>query len=118
MAGTRSGSPTRRPSWARNAVGVAVDNADAEAPERPIAAARENFGGFHGMLVSVGARRPGPSPTTPHEQWRGWSESVFLGAVRLRPAAAAELAEGGVIGLVLSGSGTSRSRGRDQCQRA
>ncbi|MFE2477462.1 SDR family oxidoreductase, partial [Streptomyces sp. NPDC059389] len=38
------------------------------------------------------------------EQWAAAFESVFLGAVRLARAAAAELGEGGVIGFVLSGS--------------
>jgi 3-oxoacyl-[acyl-carrier protein] reductase len=87
-----------------DAVGVAVDNADAEAPERLIAAAREHFGGFHGVLVSVGGPAPGFVADTTDEQWRAAFESVFLGAVRLARAAAAELEEGGVIGFVLSGS--------------
>ncbi|UFR05308.1 SDR family oxidoreductase [Streptomyces sp. Go40/10] len=87
-----------------NAVGVAVDNADAEAPERLVAAAREHFGGFHGVLVSVGGPPPGFAADITDEQWRTAFESVFLGAVRLARAAAAELEEGGVIGFVLSGS--------------
>ncbi|MFR9791912.1 SDR family oxidoreductase [Streptomyces sp. MB22_4] len=86
------------------AVGVAMDNADAEAPERLIAAAREHFGGFDGVLVSVGGPPPGFVADNTDEQWRGAFESVFLGAVRLARAAAAELDEGGVIGFVLSGS--------------
>jgi 3-oxoacyl-[acyl-carrier protein] reductase len=87
-----------------NAVGVAVDNADAGAPEQLIAAAREHFGGFHGVLVSVGGPPPGFVADTTDEQWRAAFESVFLGAVRVARAAAAELPEGGVIGFVLSGS--------------
>ncbi|MEU7408290.1 SDR family oxidoreductase [Streptomyces sp. NPDC042638] len=87
-----------------NAVGVAVDNADAGAPERLIAAAREHFGGFHGVLVSVGGPPPGFVADNTDEQWRAAFESVFLGAVRVARAAAAELTEGGVIGFVLSGS--------------
>ncbi|MCZ0211004.1 SDR family oxidoreductase [Streptomyces achromogenes] len=87
-----------------NAVGVAVDNADPSAPERLIAAARESFGGFHGVLVSVGGPAPGFVADNTDEQWRDAFESVFLGAVRLARAAAAELPEGGVIGFVLSGS--------------
>ncbi|CAL9612775.1 SDR family oxidoreductase [Streptomyces sp. enrichment culture] len=87
-----------------NAVGVAVDNADPGAPERLIAVARENFGGFHGVLVSVGGPAPGFVADNTDEQWRDAFESVFLGAVRLARAAAAELPEGGVIGFVLSGS--------------
>ncbi|MFF5407554.1 SDR family oxidoreductase [Streptomyces misionensis] len=87
-----------------NAVGVAMDNADAQAPDRLIAAAREHFGGFHGVLVSVGGPPPGFVADNTDEQWRAAFESVFLGAVRLARAAAAELDEGGVIGFVLSGS--------------
>ncbi|MFD5796956.1 SDR family oxidoreductase [Streptomyces diastatochromogenes] len=87
-----------------NAVGVAVDNSDAGAPERLIAAAREHFGGFHGVLVSVGGPPPGFVADNTDEQWRDAFESVFLGAVRLARAAAAELEPGGVIGFVLSGS--------------
>ncbi|MEW2272326.1 SDR family oxidoreductase [Streptomyces sp. SID685] len=87
-----------------NAVGVAMDNADEQAPERLIETARERFGGFHGVLVSVGGPPPGFVADNTDEQWRAAFESVFLGAVRLSRAAAAELDEGGVIGFVLSGS--------------
>ncbi|WP_406461248.1 SDR family oxidoreductase [Streptomyces sp. NBC_01622] len=87
-----------------NAVGVAVDNADADAPARLIAAAREHFGGFDGILVSVGGPPPGFVADTTDEQWQASFESVFLGAVRLARAAAGELEAGGVIGFVLSGS--------------
>ncbi|MEU4931734.1 SDR family oxidoreductase [Streptomyces yokosukanensis] len=87
-----------------NAIGVAVDNSDPRAPERLIATAREHFGGFHGVLVSVGGPPPGFAADTTDEQWQSAFESVFLGAVRLARAAAAELEPGGVIGFVLSGS--------------
>ncbi|MEU9668321.1 SDR family oxidoreductase [Streptomyces bobili] len=87
-----------------DAVGVAVDNADPEAPERLIAAARKAFGRFDGVLVSVGGPPPGFAADITDEQWRTAFESVFLGAVRLARAAAAELEAGGVIGFVLSGS--------------
>ncbi|GAA3036411.1 SDR family oxidoreductase [Streptomyces glomeratus] len=87
-----------------NAVGVAVDNADPEAPARLISAAREHFGRFDGILVSVGGPPPGYLADTTDEQWTAGFESVFLGAVRLARAAAEELSEGGVIGFVLSGS--------------
>ncbi|GHA12506.1 SDR family oxidoreductase [Streptomyces echinoruber] len=87
-----------------NATGVAVDNAEADAPERLIATARERFGGFHGVLVSVGGPPPGFVADNTDEQWRAAFETVFLGAVRLARAAAAALEEGGVIGFVLSGS--------------
>ncbi|KMS71885.1 oxidoreductase [Streptomyces viridochromogenes] len=87
-----------------NAVGVAVDNADAEAPARLIAAARDAFGGFDGILVSVGGPPAGFLADNTDDQWQAAFESVFLGAVRLARAAAAELDEGGVIGFVLSAS--------------
>ncbi|MFD3734815.1 SDR family oxidoreductase [Streptomyces sp. NPDC058632] len=87
-----------------DAVGVAVDNADPEAAARLIGTARERFHRFDGILVSVGGPPPGFVADTTDEQWQSAFESVFLGAVRLARAAAAELGEGGVIGFVLSGS--------------
>ncbi|MEW2609388.1 SDR family oxidoreductase [Streptomyces sp. NPDC047880] len=87
-----------------NAVGVAVDNADPEAAARLIAAARENFGRFNGVLVSVGGPPAGFVADNTDEQWQTAFESVFLGAVRLARAAAAEMEAGSVIGFVLSGS--------------
>ncbi|MFF4956037.1 SDR family oxidoreductase [Streptomyces sp. NPDC001222] len=87
-----------------NAVGMAVDNADPAAPARLISAAREHFGGFDGILISVGGPPPGYLADNTDEQWTTAFESVFLGAVRLARAAAEELTEGGVIGFVLSGS--------------
>jgi 3-oxoacyl-[acyl-carrier protein] reductase len=86
------------------AAGVAVDNSDAEAPARLIAAARERFGGFDGVLISVGGPPAGSAADTTDEQWQTAFESVFLGAVRLARSAAVELSAGGVIGFVLSGS--------------
>lgn len=86
------------------AVGVAADNADPAVADRLIAAAREHFGGFDGILISVGGPAPGTAATNTDEQWQAAFDSVFLGAVRLARTAAAELGEGGVIGFVLSGS--------------
>ncbi|MEU0896407.1 SDR family oxidoreductase [Streptomyces massasporeus] len=87
-----------------NAVGVAVDNADPEAAARLIAAAREHWGRFNGVLVSVGGPPAGFVADNTDEQWQTAFESVFLGAVRLARAAAADMEAGGVIGFVLSGS--------------
>ncbi|MEU6389909.1 SDR family oxidoreductase [Streptomyces sp. NPDC046939] len=87
-----------------NAVGIGVDNADPHVAEQVIAAAREHFGSFDGILVSVGGPAAGFVADNTDEQWQSAFESVFLGAVRLARAAAAELGEGGVIGFVLSGS--------------
>ncbi|CAL9406070.1 SDR family oxidoreductase [Streptomyces sp. NPDC058947] len=87
-----------------DAVGVAVDNADPDAAAVLIGAAREHFGRFDGILVSVGGPPAGFVADNTDEQWQTAFESVFLGAVRLARAAAAELEAGGVIGFVLSGS--------------
>ena len=87
-----------------NAHGVAVDNADPRVAEQVIEAARERFGRFDGVLVSVGGPAPGFVADNTDEQWQAAFESVFLGAVRLARAAVAELGEGGVVGFVLSGS--------------
>ncbi|MFE2042547.1 SDR family oxidoreductase [Streptomyces sp. NPDC059477] len=85
-----------------NAAGVAVDNADPEAPGRLIATARERFGGFDGILVSVGGPPAGRLADNTDAQWQASFDSVFLGSVRLARAAAAELGDGGAIGFVLS----------------
>ncbi|MFC5722461.1 SDR family oxidoreductase [Streptomyces gamaensis] len=89
---------------AERAVGVAADNSDPATAARLIATARERFGRFDGVLVSVGGPPPGSAAGNTDEQWRSAFESVFLGAVRMARSAAAELGEGGVVGLVLSGS--------------
>ncbi|MEU9706060.1 SDR family oxidoreductase [Streptomyces sp. NPDC047981] len=87
-----------------DAAGLAADNADPEAPARLIAEARARFGRFDGILVSVGGPAPGFAADNTDEQWAAAFDSVFLGAVRMARAAAEALAEGGVIGFVLSGS--------------
>ncbi|MEV6418681.1 SDR family oxidoreductase [Streptomyces sp. NPDC051662] len=86
------------------AYGVAADNADPAVAARLIATAKERFGRFDGVLISVGGPAPGSAADNTDEQWATAFESVFLGAVRLARTAAAELGEGGVIGLVLSSS--------------
>ncbi|MYZ38358.1 MULTISPECIES: SDR family oxidoreductase [unclassified Streptomyces] len=86
------------------AYGLAGDNADPAVAERLIGAARREFGGFDGILISVGGPPPGSPTGNTDEQWRASFETVFLGAVRLAREAAAELGEGGVIGFVLSAS--------------
>lgn len=86
------------------AYGLAADNADPAVAGRLIATARERFGRFDGVLISVGGPAPGFAADNTDEQWQTAFESVFLGAVRLARAAAAELGEGGVISFVLSSS--------------
>ncbi|MFJ6717020.1 MULTISPECIES: SDR family oxidoreductase [unclassified Streptomyces] len=87
-----------------DAVGVGADNSDPGAASRLVATAVERFGRLDGILISVGGPAPGAAADNTDEQWTAAFESVFLGAVRLARAAAAELGEGGVIGFVLSGS--------------
>lgn len=53
-----------------DAAGVAVDNADPAAAERLIATARERFGRFDGVLVSVGGPPRGSSRTPPTSSGR------------------------------------------------
>ncbi|MCB5168120.1 SDR family oxidoreductase [Streptomyces bambusae] len=86
------------------AVGVAADNGDPQSAHRLIASAREHFGRFDGILISVGGPAPGFAADNTDAQWESAFETVFLGAVRLARAAAAELGPGGVIGFVLSAS--------------
>jgi 3-oxoacyl-[acyl-carrier protein] reductase len=89
------------------AVGVVADNADPAAPDRLIGAARDAFKRLDGVLISVGGPPAGTSDTIDDDLWRAAFESVFLGAVRLSRAVAAELdggGGGGVIGFVLSSS--------------
>jgi 3-oxoacyl-[acyl-carrier protein] reductase len=110
------------------ALGVAADNADPTAAQRLVQAAKERFGRFDGILISVGGPPPGTAtqppgstangagdgsgasathathPMNTDEQWQSSFESVFLGAVRLARTAASELGDGGVIGFVLSGA--------------
>ncbi|PNE41719.1 MULTISPECIES: SDR family oxidoreductase [Streptomyces] len=91
-------------SLGERALGLAADNSDPQAPARLVAAARERFGRFDGVLISVGGPPPGTAADNTDEQWQTAFETVFLGAVRFARTAAAELGEGGVIGFVLSGS--------------
>lgn len=85
-------------------LGVPADNADPDTAPQVIAAARERFGRFDGILISVGGPPAGSATENTDAQWQTAFDSVFLGAVRLARAAATELTSGGVIGFVLSGS--------------
>ncbi|GHH58651.1 SDR family oxidoreductase [Kitasatospora indigofera] len=87
-----------------HAHGVVADNADPTAAARLVEAAQEAFGRLDGVLISVGGPKAGPVVLAEDDTWRAAFESVFLGALRIARAAAAELGEGGVIGFVLSGS--------------
>lgn len=84
--------------------GVVADNADPDAAARLVTTARDHWGRLDGMLVSVGGPPGGKVTEMTDEQWLGAFDSVFLGAVRLARAAAADLVEGGSIAFVLSTS--------------
>ena len=86
------------------AVGLVADNAAADTGERLLATAHEAFGRVDGVLVSVGGPPAGALLDVTDEQWTGAFDSVFLGAIRIARAFAAELGDGGSIGFVLSGS--------------
>jgi 3-oxoacyl-[acyl-carrier protein] reductase len=85
---------------------VAVDNAEADASERLIAAAMERANRLDGALISVGGPPAGPVTAINDDQWRASFETVFLGAVRLARTVAGRLADsgGGAIAMVLSSS--------------
>lgn len=89
---------------AGQAVGVAADNADPDTPGRLVSAARQGYGRLDGALISVGGPPGGAVADITDAAWRASFESVFLGAVRLALAVAAELTEGGSIAFVLSSS--------------
>jgi 3-oxoacyl-[acyl-carrier protein] reductase len=81
-----------RNSGLRGEVAWAVaDNAAPDTPDRLIAVARDRFGALDGVLISVGGSPPGTVATTTDEAWRSAFESVFLGAVRLARAVAADV---------------------------
>src|ERR1700759_4695987 len=70
---------------------VIADNADPATPGRLIAAARDRVGRLGGALMRGGGSPPGTVATTTDEAWRSAFESVFLGAVRLARALAADV---------------------------
>lgn len=84
------------------AVGLAVDNADPDAPDRLISLARERFGAIHGGLISVGGPPAGRVADVNDDQWRNAFESVFLGATRLASSLADAIETPGSIAFVLS----------------
>jgi 3-oxoacyl-[acyl-carrier protein] reductase len=85
---------------------VVADNADPATPGLLIAAAQDRFGRLDGALISVGGTPAGTVATTTDDAWRSAFESVFLGAVRLARALAADLADHAAAGS-LPGTGGS-----------
>jgi 3-oxoacyl-[acyl-carrier protein] reductase len=68
-----------------------ADNADPAAPGQLITTARDRFGRLDGALISVGGSPGGTVADTGDEAWRSAFESVFLGAIRVARALAADL---------------------------
>ena len=85
---------------------VAADNADPATPGLLMAAARDRLGRLDGALISVGGSPSGTVATTADDAWRSAFESVFLGAVRLARALAADLGGHAAPGS-LAGTGGS-----------
>lgn len=83
---------------------VVADNADPVTPAALIGVANEAWGRLDGVLISVGGPPTGSVTGTSDEDWSSSFETVFLGAVRVARAVAAELGEGGSITFVLSSS--------------
>jgi 3-oxoacyl-[acyl-carrier protein] reductase len=87
-----------------DAIGVAADLGDPATPDTLISTAKERFGRFDGVLVSVGGPPPGRAVEISDQQWLRAFSTIFLGAVRMARSSAAALTSGGVIGFVLSSS--------------
>jgi len=92
------------PGSARRAVAIAADNADPAAAGLLTDGARQAFGRLDGALISVGGPPAGAVQDITDAVWRSAFETVFLGAVRLAVAVAAQLTAGGSIVFVLSTS--------------
>ena len=86
------------------ATGVVADNADADTPDRLVAAALDQFGRLDGALISVGGPPPGPITEGTDDAWRAAFDSVFLGSMRLATRVADALTDGGSIAFILSTS--------------
>jgi 3-oxoacyl-[acyl-carrier protein] reductase len=87
-----------------NAVAVAIDNADPESGHAVVAAALHRWSRVDGALISVGGPPTGTILDTPDEVWTAAFESVFVGALRVARAVAAEIEGEGSIVFVLSTS--------------
>ena len=96
---------------------VVADNADPATPGLLIAAAQDRFGRLDGALISVGGTPAGTVATTTDDAWRSAFESVFLGAVRLARALAADLGDHAAAGS-LPGPRLRACGGRPEIVRA
>lgn len=102
--GARAAESAARIGNPDQAIGLAGDLADPEAPGRLVSLARERFGRLDGALVSVGGPPPGTAARMADDQWRDAFESVFLGMVRTARTVAESLTDTGAVALVLSTS--------------
>jgi 3-oxoacyl-[acyl-carrier protein] reductase len=84
------------------ACAVAADNADPDAADRAVSAARDTFGRLDGALISGPSPRVGHLDEVTEQDWRDAFESVFLGALRMARTVAGATGAGGSIALVLS----------------
>ena len=91
---------------AGTAAWIVADNADPAAPGQLITAARDRFGRLDGALISVGGSPAGTIAAAGDDAWRSAFETVFLGAVRLARALAADLS-----GTSQDGAGTAAPTG-------
>jgi 3-oxoacyl-[acyl-carrier protein] reductase len=91
---------------AGTAAWIVADNADPAAPGQLITAARDRFGRLDGALISVGGSPAGTIAAAGDDAWRSAFETVFLGAVRLARALAADLS-----GTSQDGAGTASQTG-------
>jgi 3-oxoacyl-[acyl-carrier protein] reductase len=84
---------------------VVADNADPEAADRLVSAARQRWDRLDGALISVGGPAVGSTTSISDDQWREAFETVFLGALRIARTVADRLTDGGgSIVFVLSSS--------------
>jgi 3-oxoacyl-[acyl-carrier protein] reductase len=95
---------THRP----NAVhGMVADNGHPASAGLVVDSALAHWGKLDGLVVSVGGPPSGTALESSDADWQSYFDSVFLGAVRLVRSAAASMADGSAIVLVLSSSAKS-----------
>jgi len=87
-----------------SATGMVADNADPDSASRMVDTALTTYGRLDGALISVGGPVTGLVVDIDDEQWREAFETVFVGALRIARAVAAELTTGGTLAFVLSTS--------------
>ena len=79
-----------------NAIAVGADNAAATTGDELVAAAVGQFGRLDGALISVGGPPTGSVMDVADQEWRSAFESIFLGAIRIRPRGGQNRRTGGL----------------------